>query len=309
MNPQHVGLSDHLNWPECLRDFGLDVAFGFALSSPLEGHWTTVNGWRMHARSSSRAGAPRALLIHGMVISSLYMIPLAEQLAVAGFEAHAVDLPGYGRSEKPRRPLGVPALADAVASWMDLRGGGSWHVVGNSFGCQVAAELAVRRPHCVETLTLIGMTIDPAAPTLWQQTLRLLRDMPREPLRLWMNHMVDYIRAGPRFAIGAMRSMMAHKIEKKLPLVAAPTLIIRGEHDPITPRSWTSAAMGMLPVASFVEIPNGSHAVHYAAPEAVCEAMVDFIAQHAPRADALHPGVSSSSPTPMASPQITRNPD
>jgi pimeloyl-ACP methyl ester carboxylesterase len=38
-------------------------------------------------------------------------------------------------------------------------------VLGNSFGCQVAVELAVRHPHRVGGLVLVGPTIDPAART------------------------------------------------------------------------------------------------------------------------------------------------
>jgi 2-hydroxy-6-oxonona-2,4-dienedioate hydrolase len=276
MNPQRVRFEDHFAWPEFVRDFGVDIP------SPLQSEWTNVNGLRLHSRGSARADGPRFLLVHGMVISSLYMIPLAERLADAGFEAHAVDLPGYGRSQKPDAPLDVPALADSIRGWIAARGGGAWHLVGNSFGCQVVADLAVRHPSLVETAALIGMTIDPAAPSLFRQTLRLLRDMPREPLRLWLNHIVDYLRAGPRFAVGAMRSMMADRIETKLPRIEAPTLVIRGEHDPVTPRRWTSEAMSLLRRGSFVEIPNGSHAVHYAAPESVCDAIKSFVASPFP---------------------------
>jgi pimeloyl-ACP methyl ester carboxylesterase len=272
MKPQRVRFEDHFAWPEFVRDFGVDIP------SPLQSEWTNDNGLRIHSRGSVRAGAPRFLLVHGVVISSLYMIPLAERLADAGFEAHAIDLPGYGRSQKPDAPLDVPALANSVRGWIAARGGGAWHLVGNSFGCQVVADLAVRDPGLVETATLIGMTVDPEAPSLFRQTLRLLRDMPREPLRLWLNHVVDYLRAGPRFAVGAMRSMMADRIETKLPRIEAPALIIRGEHDPVTPRRWASEATQMLRRGSFVEIPYGSHAVHYAAPEAVCEAISAFVA-------------------------------
>ena len=88
------------------------------------------------------------------------------------------------------------------------------HAVGNSFGCQVAAELAVRHPSLVATLTLMGPTVDPAAPHLWQQALRLFRDMPHEPFRLWCNHLVDDFRAGPRFAAAAIRTMLDDKVRE-----------------------------------------------------------------------------------------------
>jgi 2-hydroxy-6-oxonona-2,4-dienedioate hydrolase len=40
--------------------------------------------------------------VHGLVVSSRYMVPLAEVLA-CWFDVYAPDLPGFGRSEKPSR--------------------------------------------------------------------------------------------------------------------------------------------------------------------------------------------------------------
>src|SRR3954469_7413433 len=87
-------------WPEFFRDIGWPTV------SRLTSRWVTVRGCRLHSRSSSRqavAGdsgeAVPFLMLHGLVISSLYMIPLAEVIAGAGHEVHALDLPGFGRSE------------------------------------------------------------------------------------------------------------------------------------------------------------------------------------------------------------------
>jgi pimeloyl-ACP methyl ester carboxylesterase len=74
-----------------------------------------------------------------------------------------------------------------------------------------------------------------------------------------------------------MRAMMNDRIETKLPRIQAPTLVIRGEYDSIAPPRWTSHATAMLPHGRIVEIPNGSHCVHYAAPDSVAEAIRAFI--------------------------------
>ena len=54
------------------------------------------------------------VLVHGQIISGLYMVPTAERLATR-FPVFAPHLPGVGLS-KPRRPLCVPELADALAA-------------------------------------------------------------------------------------------------------------------------------------------------------------------------------------------------
>jgi len=231
----------------------------------------------VHGQAQGRDASP-FVLIHGLVISSLYFIPLAEVLARRG-PVHALDLPGYGRSEKPAKPLDVPALADFVARWVYTMGCAQCHIVGNSFGCQVAAELAARYDGLVETVTLISPTVDPSAPSLLLQALRLLRDMPQEPFRLWANHLVDDCRAGPRFALALIRAMMENHIEANLPRIAMPALVIRGERDPIAPEPWARQAVHLLPDGRLVTVPHGSHCVHYAAPEPTAAAIFAFLDQ------------------------------
>ncbi len=86
--------------PELFHDLGFSVA------SRLESRWTSVNGLILHSRSSRAVACDRVpfVLIHGLVISSLYMIPLAERIAQE-HPVHALDLPGFGRSESPAQVL------------------------------------------------------------------------------------------------------------------------------------------------------------------------------------------------------------
>ena len=56
----------------------------------------------------------------------------------------ALSLPGYGESEPLEGEPTVPALADAVEAAMDAEGVGPAHLVGNSLGGWIAAELAAR---------------------------------------------------------------------------------------------------------------------------------------------------------------------
>ena len=66
------------------------------------------------------------------------------------------DLPGYGYSEKPRRPLGIPELAEALAGYLDAFGVPRAVVLGNSTGCLVAAEFAYRYPERTERAILVS---------------------------------------------------------------------------------------------------------------------------------------------------------
>ena len=69
------------------------------------------------------------------------MIPLAERIAEE-HEVHALDLPGFGRSEGPAEVLTIPELATWVMAWMTAMGIRQCHVVANSLGCEICAQLA-----------------------------------------------------------------------------------------------------------------------------------------------------------------------
>ena len=255
--------------PELFRDLGLPVA------SRLESRWTPVNGQRLHSRSSApAAGGDRVpfLLIHGLVISSLYMIPLAECVA-AEHEVHAVDLPGFGRSDRPQEILSVGELADAVLAWMSAVGIQRCHLIGNSLGCEVAAHIAVKAPDRVATLTMIGPTVDPQAFAVVTQTLRLMHDALREPISLWMNWTFDFFRAGLRRAIGTTREMFRDHIERQMPQIGAPTLVIRGGSDPTVPQSAAVLLTRLLPRGELLVIEGEPHCVHYTNPERVWQAI------------------------------------
>jgi 2-hydroxy-6-oxonona-2,4-dienedioate hydrolase len=103
----------------------------------LETVWTRVGGLQIHARVSGGpepARHPAVVLVHGLVVSSRYMIPTAERLA-PHYQVFMPDLPGFGRSERPPGILDVAGLSDALSAWMGGVGLERAALVGNSMGC------------------------------------------------------------------------------------------------------------------------------------------------------------------------------
>lgn len=227
-------------------------------------------GYRWHWRQSNDSfpGQP-VVLIHGLVVTSLTLLPLAE--TIAGWAPVLLpDLPGFGHTEGPPGPVSIPDLAAAVAEWMQVAGASPAHIVGNSFGSQVAAELAMRFPHRVRSLTLVGPTIDPTARDFRTQASRLLADLPQEPLSLWTEPF------GIRSAFRTLRNLLLDRIETKLPLIKAPSLILRGMSDPIAPESWIEHAASLLADARAHSLSSGAHCVHFSHPGLVASAVRQF---------------------------------
>lgn len=246
----------------------------------LQSDWTTVRGCRLHSRSNAAAEARDGLpflLLHGLVISSLYMIPLGRVIAAAGHEVHALDLPGFGRSEGPRDVLSVADLADWVIDWIAAERISKCHIIGNSLGCEIAAYIAVKAPERVSTVTMIGPTLDPAAFAVFTQTVRLLRDALHEPFSLWLKWMFDFLRAGPRRAFITTCEMFRDPIENQLPHVSARTLVLRGGIDPTVPQSAAIVVARLLPRSQLLVIEGQPHCAHYTAPIAVWRAIENHV--------------------------------
>jgi 2-hydroxy-6-oxonona-2,4-dienedioate hydrolase len=150
-------------------------------------------------------------------------------------------------------------------------------LVGNSLGCQIAFDLAVRRPELVQALVLAGPTVDPSARTASAQIVRWLRDWPGERSSLALAHLRAYAHAGFRRSLGTFRCTLADRIEEKLPRVQARTLVVRGGRDTIVPQSWAEEVTRLLPSGELVVIPEGPHCVNYSSPVPFSRVVASFL--------------------------------
>lgn len=216
------------------------------------------------------------VLVHGFVLASDYMMPMARALAPF-CRVYAVDLPGYGRSDKPRDSMRLSHLADSLAEWMDALKLSTAHFVGNSFGCQIIAELAVRHADLTDRLVLQGPTVDPQARTLSKQILRLVKNSRVESPGLGWVMVRDYWRAGLRRIIATARMALGDSLEAKLPHITAPTLVVRGSRDVLVSQEWAERIVQLLPDGRLLVIPGLAHTINYTAPRTFVEAIRPFL--------------------------------
>jgi pimeloyl-ACP methyl ester carboxylesterase len=65
--------------------------------------------------------------------------------------------------------------------------------------------------------------------------------------------------------------MISDPVERKLHELRVPTVVVRGEHDPIVSLEWATEVAQTLPDARLVEIPRTGHTVNWSAPKELAE--------------------------------------
>jgi pimeloyl-ACP methyl ester carboxylesterase len=203
---------------------------------------------------------PPIVLVHAVGRSSRGLKPLiralGEQRAV-----FAPDLPGFGLSDGPAHPLDIPELADALRRWLIENGMTPAVLVGVSFGCQVAVDLAARHPELVDRLVLVGPMVDPAGRSGLRLATRWARGAHRSsPLRA-PTAIHDLLDAGPFRTMRALKHALDDPIEDELPDVEAPTLVVRGTHDRLVPPSWAAQVAELLPRGEIATLAHAGHTI------------------------------------------------
>ena len=216
------------------------------------------------------------VLVHGFS-SSRTLKPLIRALG-SRRPVFAPDLPGFGMSDQPIHPLDVPGLADALWRWLFDNQLAPAIVLGISFGCQVAVDLAARHPATVDRLVLVGPTLDPKARSTGRLALRWARNAPHSSPRLAPTIVHDFIDAGPWRSVWTFRRALEDRVEDKLSEIEAPTLIVRPERDRLVPEAWTDRVAEQIPDAELVVLPRAGHSVGPKTATRLTALLVPFLA-------------------------------
>jgi pimeloyl-ACP methyl ester carboxylesterase len=272
-----------------------------------------IRGLRTRVRVSEPVSAATPILhLHGFGISGRYLLPTARLLA--GRARNIVpDLPGYGRSERPSRPLTIPELAAAAVAVLDACEVERAVVVGNSMGCPVAIELAERHPGRVERLVLVspagGQHNQPFAKAVAQLALDGVRESPR----MARVAVPDYVRFGPINSLRLFRAMTLYPARDRLLATRAPTLAVFGDRDPLMPgREQIVETAAQLPgKVSVVVIEGAAHAINFSHPGELAHVIGSWLDGVAIVDDPAHPGrsrvVAIPSLVPGVGPTVSRS--
>jgi pimeloyl-ACP methyl ester carboxylesterase len=176
------------------HDLHLGIGFLAATADAQEGglRLRTIGTARGRIAISEAGTGPAVVMIHGLGATKVSFLPTLAALA-PHHRAIAVDLPGFGDSDKPiQAPYNAPYFASAMTALLDALELDRADFVGNSMGGRVAIELGLRTPERARRVALL-------APSLaW------LRDRPWAPYLRWVPPQLGLIQPAPRAIVDGL---------------------------------------------------------------------------------------------------------
>ncbi len=267
-------------------------------------HYTTANNLRLHYTEAGQ-GDP-ILLLHGFPTSSHLYRNILPELAKT-HRAIALDLPGYGLSDKPLdSKYDYAFYANTLSAFLDALGIEQTHLVVHDLGGPAGLYWAVENPTRVNRIAILNTLVFPEVH--WTVTAFLLalrtpglRSFLTSPKgivatmklgvvnkdRMNRKTLTPYtapfetkpaqkalIKAGGGLGIGGLA-----KIAKKLPTLESPLRLIYGERDRVLPdvAKTMRRLQALRPEAELTALPNAGHFLQEDAPERVAELLSEFL--------------------------------
>lgn len=236
------------------------------------------------------------VLLHGAYMSARIMTPLTEAFA-ANRQVIVIEQQGHGRTNDTDRPFTYEAMADDVAVVLDAIGVERADVFGYSMGGETALQFAIRHPERVRKLIAASAAISDRG---FHQEMKDL--LPQMSAEMWAGSpiLTDYEELSPnpdRFPTLVEKLVALYQTpfdwpHSDLAGITAPTLLIFGDSDAVTPEHQVEMfrAMGggvhgdMLPALPKVQLavlPGTTHLGVMFSPELVHSIVETFLSTEA----------------------------
>ena len=284
-----------VSWPESIK----------LIPHPEYSWFTRINGMRVHYQEAGEENAPAIVLIHGFISSTLIWSDVFLPLADAGFRVIAIDMPGYGYSEKPADgQYTIDWQAHTIVSLLDRLEIDTATIVGASYGGAVAATIALDYPERVERLVLVGTVSNDdilRQPMVRVARLPLVGDvvtplylgsrwvlrkrvadmyrrtgLPVDERKLAARHHLLATANVHRAMVRSMRRWSAERISREANLIRVPTLIVWGEADSHLPLSDGVRLRDRIPGSRLIVFRNCGHLPPAEQPEKFVQALTQF---------------------------------
>jgi pimeloyl-ACP methyl ester carboxylesterase len=246
-----------------------------------------VNGEQLYYAASPAAPARLTMvLVHGA--GENHLVWPGSLRRMDHVQVCALDLPGHGKSGGQGRAA-VSDYAAVVLSFLDALGVNRAVIGGHSMGGAIAQQFALSYPQRAAGLVLVAtgarLRVAPAILsgmlTDWPGTLDLVNrfawgpDAPEELVRLGRAQLAE---GDPQVAANDYTACNSFDVMERLGQIAAPTLVIGGTADQMTPGKYAQYLAEKIPGARLAMIERAGHMVMLEQPELAARHVREFLA-------------------------------
>ncbi len=232
----------------------------------MDSGYADINGLHLYYEIHGDGGTPLVLLHGGVMTIELTYASLLPTLR-QHHRVIGVDFQAHGRTADIDRDLTYANLASDVVGLLDHLGIERAHVIGHSMGGGTALELAVNHPERLLSVVPISASVRPegehpdlADPSTYATSTR----MPTQ--QDFADMAAAYAKVAPhpeRFDDLPARSMTSLNgwsgwTDEQLAGIAAPTLIVIGDHD-FTTTAHAAVMQELIPGSQLAILPGTTH--------------------------------------------------
>ncbi len=260
-------------------------------------HFATTavaTGPLLHYAEQGDPGGEALLFIHGWP-DSWFSFSRVLPLLPAAYHAFAIDLRGFGDSERPADGYTIDQFAADVVAFMDVVGVARATLIGHSMGTFIARRVAQIRPKRVARLAFIGSSITALNDVTLevQEGVRPLADpLPLEfvrefqasalhipvPEQFFAGIVSESLKAPARVWQSAFDGLLAFDDAGQLERITAPTLILWGEQDALFAGvDGQQRLAAAIPGAQLTVYPETGHSANWERPERVAADLEGFV--------------------------------
>lgn len=273
-----------------------------------DGQAVTVHGSKI-AYQIHGQGKEALLLIHSAAWSSAEYNALAESLSKQ-YTVYLVDLPGYGRSDKPQLRYSLQKLTAMMTEFIEQFPEKKFHLIGASTGGTISVLLAAQFPERIQTVTLIdpigfGQDINQVA--LVAQ-VPIVAELLLYPNQLTFHYVLNQgwltdhgnitpdladqlyhdavLPKASRAKLSLLRSLITVRgvapdvlalVNQSARQLHQPVLLLWGEEDSYAQISQHQHALTLLPQATYHPIPQAGHFPQLEQPDLVANYLQEFL--------------------------------